>query len=83
MAQLFGDVIVVGITFDDHLCHIGGVLMQLREAELKLKPAKCNLLCQQQVLFLGHIVSTRGIAANPSKTEVIAIGPTLQSKREI
>ena len=67
----FDDVIVVGRTFDDHLRHTGGVLMQLREAGLKLKPAKCNL-CQQQESFLGHIVPTRGISTYPSKTEMIA-----------
>ena len=52
----FDDIIVVGSTFKDHMRHIAGVLTRLREAGLKLKPTKCTF-CQQQVAFLGHIVS--------------------------
>ena len=65
----FDDIIIVGSTFDDHLRNIGSVLMRLRGAGLKLKPAKC-IFCQQQVSFLGHVVSSRGISTDPSKTEV-------------
>ena len=78
----FDDIIIVGSTFDDHLRNIGSVLMRLRGAGLKLKPAKCNF-CQQQVSFLGHVVSSRGISTDPSKTEVISKWPTPQSKREL
>ena len=78
----FDDIIIVGSTFDDHLRNISSVLMRLRGAGLKLKPAKCNF-CQQQVSFLGHVVSSKGISTDPSKTEVISKWPTPQSKREI
>eukprot|EP00731_Ephydatia_muelleri_P027663 Em0019g536a len=49
---------------------------------LKLNPTKCKL-CQQQVTFLGHIVSTQGISTDPEKVEVIAKWPTPQSKRDV
>ncbi|KAL5509658.1 hypothetical protein EMCRGX_G005060 [Ephydatia muelleri] len=75
------DIIVVGNTFEDHLHHIGLVLKRLRDAGLKLKPVKCNF-CQQQVSFLGHIVSPQGIATDPNKTDAIAKWPTPQSRRE-
>ena len=78
----FDDIIVVGSTFKDHMRLIAGVLTRLREAGLKLKPTKCNF-CQQQVAFLGHIVSASGIATDPAKTEVIAKWPTPQTRRDV
>jgi len=62
------DVIVVGRTFREHLENLGIVLQRLREANLRLKPAKC-FLCRDEVLYLGHIVSRNGIATDPSKTD--------------
>ena len=73
------NVIVVGRTY---LCHVASVLRWLREAGLKLKPAKCNF-CKQQVTFLGHVVSAQGIATDPSKTNAISKWPTPQSRREL
>ncbi|KAL5466930.1 hypothetical protein EMCRGX_G031093 [Ephydatia muelleri] len=52
------------------------------QSGLKLNPTKCKL-CQQQVTFLGHIVSTQGISTDPEKVEVIAKWPTPQSKRDV
>ena len=78
----FDDIMVIGSTFKDHLQNIAGVLTRLREAGLKLKPAKCNF-CQQQVAFLGHTISARGIATDPAKTEVITKWPTPQTRRDV
>lgn len=49
---------------------------------MKLKPEKCNF-CQQQVTFLGHIISARGITTDTAKTEVIAKWLTPQSRRDV
>ena len=49
---------------------------------MKLKPSKCHL-CQQKAVFLGHVVSSEGIAMDPSKTEVIAKWPTPQNKKDV
>ena len=75
----FDDIIVVGTSFADQLSNIGGVLARLRGAGLKLKPGKCHL-CQESVAFLGHIVSSRGITTDPSKTDAVAKWPTSQSR---
>ena len=47
-----------------------------------LKPKKCTL-CQQQVAFLGHIVSADGVATDPSKTDAVSKWPTPQSRKEV
>ena len=62
----FDDIIVVGTPFQEHLHNHTSVLIRLRGAGLMLKPKKCTL-CQQQVAFLGHIVSADGVATDPTK----------------
>ena len=75
------DIIVLGATFKEHLCNLASVFERLRQAGLKLKLSKCKL-CRKNVTFLGHVVS-EGVAADPSKTAVVASWPTPRSKREI
>ena len=53
-----------------------------QQAGLKLQTAKCNL-CLPEVRFLGHIISTKGVAADPDKTKVISNWPTPTFKRHI
>ena len=36
-----------------------------------------------EIAFLGHIVSTDGVAADPSKTDVVSKWPTPQSRKEV
>ena len=50
------DVITFSSTIEDHFVRLRMVLKRLRDAGLKLKPSKCNLL-QVSVEFLGHVVS--------------------------
>ena len=76
------DIIVLGKNFDDPLHNLGTVLGKLREAGLRLKPSKCALL-QESVSYLGHIVSRKGIATDPEKTEKVSCWPTPTSVKEI
>ena len=62
------DIIVLGKTFEDHLKHLSQVFQRLRDAKLKLKVKKCSL-CRETVQFLGHVVSSKGIAADPAKIQ--------------
>ena len=54
----------------------------LRQAGLKLQTAKCNF-CQPEVRFLEHIISAKGVAADPDKTKVISNWPTPTDKRHV
>lgn len=58
------DVIVLGKGVDDSLDNLAAVFERMQQYGLKLKPTKCHLL-QDEVLFLGHVVSGRGISPNP------------------
>ena len=76
------DIIIVGKNFEDHLNNIDLVLSQVHKAGLKLRPKKCYFF-QDQVRYLGHIVSREGIAADPSKVDVVKSWPTPSTAKEV
>ncbi|KRX58998.1 Retrovirus-related Pol polyprotein from transposon 17.6 [Trichinella sp. T9] len=51
------------------------VLRRLRKVGLKEKPQKCRLM-KRKVAYLGHIISEKGIAKDPSKTSSVQEWPT-------
>ena len=50
------DIIVYSKTFEDHLENLKVVFERLKNANLKLNPKKCSLLCTK-VAFLGFLLS--------------------------
>ena len=56
------DVLVIGQTFQEHLCNLREVFTRLSRAGLWLKPLKCKLM-QRKVEFLGYVVSADGVSA--------------------
>lgn len=78
MEQMFGDqhyqstllylddVIVFSSTVDEHLSRLDLVLWRFQKEGLKVKLEKCNFL-QQQVQYLGHVVSASARAFNPAE----------------
>ena len=69
------DIIVFSRTVAEHLGQLRDVFTRLKNAGLKLKPSKCHML-QNRVRYLGHIVSGKGIEADPEKVRSL-IGPFL------
>ncbi len=59
------DVIVLGRGVDESLDRLAQVFQRLHSCGLKLKPSKCHLL-QEEMLFLGHVVSGEGVRPNPA-----------------
>ena len=76
------DIIVVGRSFHDHLQNLSVVLQRLKEANLRLKPAKCSF-CKTQVSYLGHIVSRQGVATDVDKTSKVSNWPTPTTISEV
>ena len=64
------DVIVISPDFASHLKRLEDVFERLQDAGLKLKPTKCELL-QDEVHYLGHVVSAEGVATDPDKIAAI------------
>ena len=78
----FDDVIVYGRNHQEHMDRLGEVFNRLAKAGLKLKPSKCDLL-QEEVGFLGHIVTQHGVKPDPKKIEAIHEWPTPRVVRDI
>ena len=76
------DVVIAGKTFKEHISRLRAVFQRLREAGLRLQPAKCSL-CQKKVDFLGHTVSEKGVATDHSKTDKVANWPIPTSQKEV
>lgn len=69
------DIIVFADSFESHLARLSQVLDRIAEQGLKVSPKKCFLF-QRRVSFLGHIVSTEGISADPTKIESVKTWPS-------
>ena len=76
------DIIVMGRTFEEHLSNLDSVFARIREAGMKIKPAKCFFL-RERVQYLGPIVSKDGIEADPDKLRKVQCWPTPQNVREV
>lgn len=76
------DIIVLGKDAKEMIQRLAQVFERLRQANLKLKPAKCCLF-RRQVIYLGHVVSEEGIGTDPQKVEKIREWPQPTSVNEI
>ncbi len=64
------DVIIYLNNLNEHKRHIKAVLEKIREANLKLKPSKCQWF-QTELKFVGHQVGRNGIKPDPQNVEKI------------
>lgn len=76
------DVIIYSPDFDTHLSHLDSVLDKLSRHGLKLKPNKCRFL-KQEVPYLGHRVSAKGIAPDPDKVKCIREWPIPATSKQL
>lgn len=68
------DIIIYSQNFKEHLIHLEDVFLNLRQANVKLKPSKC-FFARDHVEYLGHIVSKDGIRPNPDKIRAVTEFP--------
>ena len=54
------DMLVVSRTFEEHIGYLCEVFNRLSSAGLRLKPKKC-LILRDEVPYLGHVISARGV----------------------
>ena len=76
------DIIVFSKTFEEHVEQLGMVLARLSQSGLKVAPKKCHFF-RPSVVFLGHIVSSQGLATDPSKTQCIVDWPQPKNVKEV
>ena len=69
------DTIIFSDTKEEHLKRLEAVFQKLAAAGLKLKPSKCFLF-REEIEYLGHVVSGKGISTNHKKVEAVSKWPT-------
>ena len=68
------DVLVMGSTLEEHNVNLMKVLERIRDAGLRLKPKKCTF-AQESLVYLGHVVTAKGIQTDPLKLKAMRAYP--------
>ena len=76
------DICIFAPTIDDMLDQIHLVFDRLKKFNLKIKPKKCQFF-RTSVLFLGHVLSAKGISANPDKVDKMKTWPVPKNIKEV
>ena len=76
------DILLATPDLDTHLTSLEIVFSKLREANLKLHPAKCSLMLPE-LKYLGFIFSDGNVRADPKKTAVIKNYPQPSCTKDV
>ena len=76
------DIIVFSSSVSEHLQRLEAVLGRLQQEGLKVKLGKCAFF-QQQVNYLGHVISSQGVSTDPAKIEAVAKWPRPRQVAEL
>ncbi|RVW22732.1 Retrovirus-related Pol polyprotein from transposon 297 [Vitis vinifera] len=75
MEVFMDDITIYGSTFEECLVNLEAVLNRCIEKDLVLNWEKCHFMVQQGI-FLGHIISEKGIEVDKAKVELIVKLPS-------
>lgn len=76
------DILIFSTDRQSHTSHIHQVLERMRQAQLYAKPSKCSFY-QDQVEFLGYVVTTEGISMDSRRIDAIVSWQEPQSFHDI
>ena len=82
MLVFFYDILIYSSTFKLHLVHLRQVLEALSANQLLAKRSK-YAFGEEQVEYLGYVISITGVVTDTNKTEVMDSWPTPQSLKEL
>lgn len=82
MLVFFDDILVYSETLEEHLVHLKQVFQLLAKDQWAVKLSKCSF-AQQQLSYLGHIISSQGVGTDPAKVEAINSWPQPTSVKEL
>lgn len=78
----FDDILIYSKTYQEHLEHLATVLKILQNDKWQVKLSKCAF-AQQRVAYLGHVISSAGVATDDSKIQTIKDWPTPTTLKEL
>src|ERR1700675_468903 len=76
------DIVVYSKSLDEHLHHLELIFSRLCEHKLYAKLERCQFM-QNEIKFLGHLVSAEGICVNPDKVKAIVDWPTPKTVKDV
>ena len=76
------DVLVTGLTEEEHLQNLTQVLHKLQEQGMRLKREKCAFF-QKEVEYLGYWINANGVHTAPSKLQAIQQAPSPTNVTEL
>ena len=76
------DILTFSKGFEDHYNHLEKLFERLRQANLKVKPSKCKIACDN-VMFLGYNISDKGISVDESRIKSLKNYPRPTKTKEI
>ena len=82
MEAFIDDFSIFGDSFPKYLHHLNLVLTRCKEKNLTLKWEKCPFMVQQGI-FMGHVISKKGIQVNKVKVNLIASLPRPNNVKDI
>ncbi|PSS36078.1 Endonuclease [Actinidia chinensis var. chinensis] len=78
----FDDILVYSKTWEAHLFHLEKTLQLLLKHQLFTKKSKC-VFAKQEVEYLGHLVSNRGVSAEAKKIETMLSWPIPRNLKQL
>lgn len=76
------DIIIFSDSLQEHMKHLNVVFKRLKTHQLKIQLDKTEFF-KKELLFLGHIISEKGIQPNPEKVKAIKDFPVPQTTKQI
>jgi hypothetical protein len=78
----FDDILIYSKSYSEHLHHLETVLQILQRDKWQVKLSKCTF-AQEQVHYLGHVISAAGVATDPAKIQSVESWPVPQNLKEL
>ena len=76
------DILIFSKTKKEHLEHIRQVLQRLKEEKLMINLKKCSFM-QEEIVYLGFVISVDGLKMDPEKVKAILEWPTPENVGEV
>jgi len=76
------DILIFSDSKEDHIRHIHQVLRRLQEEKLRINLDKCVFL-QEELIFLGFVISKASLKMDPSKVTAILNWPSPTTASEV
>ncbi|CAN6301690.1 unnamed protein product, partial [Urochloa humidicola] len=76
------DILIYSKSYEEHVQHVKMVFDLLQKHQLKVRLSKCSF-AQQELKYLGHVISSKGVSTDPSKLTTIQNWPVPTNLKEL